>query len=57
MKTEILTWGVDSNIMVPAGSQTEAAIVIEEMNYSGGYTVISTLSGVSTISIRRVKDG
>lgn len=57
VKTEILTWGVDSNIMVPAGSQTEAGIVIEEMNYSGSYTVVSTLSGVVTVSIRRIKDG
>jgi len=43
--------------MVPAGSQTEASIVIEEMNYSGGYTLTSTLSGVVTVSIRRSKDG
>ncbi|KAI6171448.1 hypothetical protein M3Y97_01045700 [Aphelenchoides bicaudatus] len=57
VKTEILTWGVDSNIMVPAGSQTEAGIVIEELNYNGGYTLTSTLSGVVTVSIRRVKDG
>lgn len=57
VKTEVLSWGVDSNIMVPAGSQTEAGIVIEEMNYSGTYALCSTLSGVVTISIRRVKDG
>lgn len=57
VKTEILTWGVDSNIMVPPGSQTEANIVIEEMNYTGGYTLVSTLSGVVTVSIRRTKDG
>ncbi|KAI6229315.1 CRE-LIN-24 protein [Aphelenchoides besseyi] len=57
VKTEALTWGVDSNIMVPAGAQTEAGIVIEEMNYSGSYRLISTLTGMVTISIRRVKDG
>lgn len=43
--------------MVPPGSQTEAGIVIEEMNYTGGYTLTSTLSGVVTVSIRRAKDG
>ncbi|KAI6189022.1 CRE-LIN-24 protein [Aphelenchoides besseyi] len=53
VKTEALTWGVDSNIMVPAGAQTEAGIVIEEMNYSGSYRLVSTLTGMVTISVRR----
>jgi len=57
MKSEQLTWGVDSSIMVPAGGQTEAAIVIEEMSYHGSYTLTSTLSGTVTVSIKRVKDG
>ncbi|CAD5218780.1 unnamed protein product [Bursaphelenchus okinawaensis] len=56
-KSEILSWSVDSNIMVPPGAQTEAAIVIEELNYNGSYSLQSTLSGVVTIVIKRVKDG
>jgi len=48
---------VDNNILVPEGGQTEAAIVIEEMSYHGNYTLISTLSGTVTVSIKRVKDG
>jgi hypothetical protein len=57
VKSETLNWSVDSNIMVPAGVQTEAAIVIEEMSYNGSYQVTSTLAGVVTIVIRRNKDG
>uniref|UniRef100_A0A914RD08 Uncharacterized protein n=1 Tax=Parascaris equorum TaxID=6256 RepID=A0A914RD08_PAREQ len=52
-KSEILSWGVDSNVVVPAHYITEASIIIEEMNYQGTYTVTSTLSGFVTISIRR----
>uniref|UniRef100_A0A915AG52 Vitellogenin n=1 Tax=Parascaris univalens TaxID=6257 RepID=A0A915AG52_PARUN len=56
-KSEILSWGVDSNVVVPAHYITEASIIIEEMNYQGTYTVTSTLSGFVTISIRRRRDG
>lgn len=56
-KSETLCWSVDSNIMVPSGVQTEAGIVIEEMNYHGSYTLASFMSGMVTISIRRNKDG
>ncbi|CAD5226746.1 unnamed protein product [Bursaphelenchus xylophilus] len=56
-KSEILSWAVDSNIMVPPGAQTEAAIVIEELNYNGSYSLTSTLSGMVTIIIKRLKDG
>uniref|UniRef100_A0A0N5AY11 ITIH3 n=1 Tax=Syphacia muris TaxID=451379 RepID=A0A0N5AY11_9BILA len=56
-KSETMSWGVDSNVVVPAHFTTEASIVIEEMNYHGTYSVTSTLSGVITISIRRRRDG
>ncbi|VDK60994.1 unnamed protein product [Anisakis simplex] len=56
-KSELLSWGVDSNVVVPAHYITEASIIIEEMNYQGTYTVTTTLSGFVTISIRRRKDG
>nr|CAD2167254.1 unnamed protein product [Meloidogyne enterolobii] len=47
----------DNNIQVPAGGQTEASIVIEEMSYRGAYSVSSSLSGVVTVNIRRLRDG
>uniref|UniRef100_A0A183FIL7 Interleukin-12 subunit beta n=1 Tax=Heligmosomoides polygyrus TaxID=6339 RepID=A0A183FIL7_HELPZ len=50
-QTEMLTWGVDSN--VPPHYSTEASIIIEEMNYKGSYTVVTKLSGNVTISVRR----
>lgn len=52
-KSEMLSWSVDSNVVVPPHYKTEASIVIEEMNYRGSYTVASVLSGLVTISIRR----
>ncbi|CAI4231903.1 unnamed protein product [Auanema sp. JU1783] len=55
-QTEALSWGVDSNVQVPAHYMTEASIVIEEMNYRGSYSVTSKLFGAVTISIRRRKD-
>ncbi|CAJ0587567.1 unnamed protein product, partial [Mesorhabditis spiculigera] len=54
--TETLSWAVDSNVSVPPGYQTEASIIIEEMNYRGSYTVVSRLSGTVLISIRRRRD-
>ncbi|KAK6024667.1 hypothetical protein OSTOST_09520, partial [Ostertagia ostertagi] len=56
-QTEILTWGVDSNVQVPPHYSTEASIIIEEMNYKGSYSVVTKLSGNVTISIRRRRDG
>lgn len=53
VKTESLSWGVDNNIIVPAGGQIEASIVIEELNYDGGYTVVSTFAGSITVTIVR----
>ncbi|CAD6191271.1 unnamed protein product [Caenorhabditis auriculariae] len=55
-KTEVLTWGVDSNVQVPPRYMTEASIIIEEMNYRGSYSVVSRLSGNVVVSIRRRKD-
>lgn len=52
-KCETLSWGVDSNVVVPPHYITEASIIIEEMNYQGSYTVMTQLSGLVTISIRR----
>ncbi|VDL85337.1 unnamed protein product [Nippostrongylus brasiliensis] len=52
-QTEVLTWGVDSNVQVPPHYCTEASIVIEEMNYKGSYSVVTKLSGTVTISVRR----
>ncbi|KAE9421417.1 unnamed protein product [Angiostrongylus costaricensis] len=55
-QTEILTWGVDSNVQVPPHYSTEASIIIEEMNYRGSYSITTKLSGNVTISIKRRKD-
>uniref|UniRef100_A0A1I7W378 FACT complex subunit n=1 Tax=Loa loa TaxID=7209 RepID=A0A1I7W378_LOALO len=56
-KSEMMSWAVDSTVVVPPHYKTEASIIIEEMNYHGTYSVISVLSGLVTISIRRRKDG
>ncbi|VDK84468.1 unnamed protein product [Litomosoides sigmodontis] len=56
-KSEMLSWSVDSNVVVPPHYKTEASIIIEEMSYRGTYTIVSVLSGLVTISIRRRKDG
>uniref|UniRef100_A0A914IC02 Uncharacterized protein n=1 Tax=Globodera rostochiensis TaxID=31243 RepID=A0A914IC02_GLORO len=57
IKSETLVWAVDNNIVVPPGGQTEASIVIEEISYHGKYCLVSTLSGLVIISIRRIRDG
>ncbi|KAL3086610.1 hypothetical protein niasHT_037736 [Heterodera trifolii] len=57
IKSETLVWAVDNNIVVPPGGQTEASIVIEEMSYHGKYCLVSSLSGVVTVAIRRLRDG
>ncbi|CAI2350764.1 unnamed protein product [Caenorhabditis sp. 36 PRJEB53466] len=55
-QTEVLSWGVDSNVSVPPHYMTEASIIIEEMNYRGSYTVVSRLAGSVVVSIRRRRD-
>lgn len=54
---EILTWGVDSNIAVPARYQTTAELVVEEMHYTGRFNVTTTISGRCTVSLVRRRDG
>uniref|UniRef100_A0A0R3RV50 GRAM domain-containing protein n=1 Tax=Elaeophora elaphi TaxID=1147741 RepID=A0A0R3RV50_9BILA len=56
-KSEVMSWSVDSTVVVPPHYKTEASIIIEEMNYHGTYRVVSVLSGLVTISIRRRRDG
>ncbi|KAK0399821.1 hypothetical protein QR680_003230 [Steinernema hermaphroditum] len=55
-KSETLSWGVDSNITVPAHYITEASIIIEEKKYKCNYTANSRVSGIVTVSIRRRRD-
>uniref|UniRef100_A0A7E4V741 DUF4097 domain-containing protein n=1 Tax=Panagrellus redivivus TaxID=6233 RepID=A0A7E4V741_PANRE len=55
-KSEVLTWGVDSNIVVNSGCQTVASIVIEELSYKGTYQLDTTLYGSVTIIVKR-RDG
>lgn len=57
IKTETLIWGIDNNILVPAGGQIEASVIIEELSFGGGYTIESTMSGMVSVTISRVKDG
>ncbi len=54
---EMLTWGVDSAIVVPARYQTTAELVIEEMDYAGSFVLVSHLSGRVTVTLVRRKDG
>lgn len=55
--TEMLTWGVDSAISVPARYTTTAELVVEEMQYRGTFNVQSTLAGRITVSVIRRRDG
>lgn len=55
--TETLTWGVDSNIVVPPHFQTTAELVVEEMQYRGAFSVATRMSGPVTISLVRRRDG
>uniref|UniRef100_A0A914V9C7 Vitellogenin n=1 Tax=Plectus sambesii TaxID=2011161 RepID=A0A914V9C7_9BILA len=55
--SELLTWGVDSNVVVPPHFQTVASIMIEELNYQGSYVLVSRIAGPVSINIRRRKDG
>uniref|UniRef100_A0A914ERM3 Uncharacterized protein n=1 Tax=Acrobeloides nanus TaxID=290746 RepID=A0A914ERM3_9BILA len=57
IKSEIVTWSMDTNIVVPPGLQTEASVVIDEMNYHGSYTIQTVLMGTVTIIIKRRRDG
>uniref|UniRef100_A0A0K0E6W4 Glycosyl hydrolase family 38 C-terminal domain-containing protein n=1 Tax=Strongyloides stercoralis TaxID=6248 RepID=A0A0K0E6W4_STRER len=56
-KAEMLTWAVDSNITVPPNYATEASVKIDEMSYSGKYTVRTILSGFVNVTLRRRRDG
>uniref|UniRef100_A0A0N5A316 ITIH3 n=1 Tax=Parastrongyloides trichosuri TaxID=131310 RepID=A0A0N5A316_PARTI len=56
-KAEMLTWAVDSNITVPPHYATEASVKVDEMSYSGNYTVSTLLSGFVNVSIKRRRDG
>ena len=42
---EILTWGVDSTIDVPANTMTTAELVVEEMSYAGNFNMSTKISG------------
>lgn len=54
---EMLTWGVDSNIVVPPRFQTTAELIVEEMSYAGSYTLQTRLAGRVTVTLIRRKDG
>uniref|UniRef100_A0A914C215 Uncharacterized protein n=1 Tax=Acrobeloides nanus TaxID=290746 RepID=A0A914C215_9BILA len=56
-QSEIVTWSMDTNIVVPPGHQTIASVVIDEMNYHGSYTIQTVLKGTVTIIIKRRRDG
>ncbi|VDP07933.1 unnamed protein product, partial [Soboliphyme baturini] len=54
---EMLAWGVDSSVAVPAHYRTTAELVVEELSYHGSFKVVSQLAGRVIISIRRRRDG
>ncbi len=55
--SEMLTWAIDSAVVVPARYQTTAELVVEEMQYAGSFVLVSRLSGRVTVTIVRRKDG
>lgn len=42
---QTLTWGVDSEISVPSGTQTTAELLIYEDNYDGEFEMLTTFEG------------
>uniref|UniRef100_A0A914WD50 Uncharacterized protein n=1 Tax=Plectus sambesii TaxID=2011161 RepID=A0A914WD50_9BILA len=54
--SELLTWGVDSKIVVPANSRIDASIVIDEVNYRGSY-VLSVTTNIIDVFKMLVQTG
>ncbi|XP_014663649.1 PREDICTED: uncharacterized protein LOC106806281 isoform X2 [Priapulus caudatus] len=53
---EQLTWSVDSEVPVPANTQTRAELVLEEDEYVGTFTQTRCLEGELHVAIRSHKD-
>ncbi len=53
---EEMTWGVDSQITVPAKQKTTAQLMIAEDQFSGNFTVKTTFSGKVHVTITNIKD-
>uniref|UniRef100_A0A5S6R2T8 Uncharacterized protein n=1 Tax=Trichuris muris TaxID=70415 RepID=A0A5S6R2T8_TRIMR len=55
-QVESLAWGVDSAIVVPPKYETIAELKIEERVYRGAFTVMSRLSGIVCVVLRRSRN-
>ncbi|KFD58921.1 hypothetical protein M514_00084 [Trichuris suis] len=55
-QVESIVWGVDSAIVVPAKYETVAELKIEERVYKGNFTVMSRLSGIVCVVLRRSRN-
>ncbi|KAI8786795.1 uncharacterized protein LOC106068316 isoform X2 [Biomphalaria glabrata] len=55
---QTLTWGVDSEISVPSGTQTTAELLIYEDNYDGEFEMLTTFEGtvIVTYKNKRTKE-
>ncbi|KRY49454.1 DNA excision repair protein ERCC-6 [Trichinella britovi] len=54
---ELLSWSVDSAIIVPPHYQTTAQLTIQENTFKGNFTVSTRLAGSVAVMIRRRRDG
>ncbi|KRZ12360.1 DNA excision repair protein ERCC-6 [Trichinella zimbabwensis] len=54
---ELLSWSVDSAIIVPPHYETTAQLTIQENTFKGNFTVATRLAGSVAVMIRRRRDG
>ncbi|KAI1708753.1 hypothetical protein Ddc_14217 [Ditylenchus destructor] len=52
MQFEKITWNTGNNTRVPAGEQIKIRVDVDEIIYSGRYTLVSTLTGEVTVVIK-----
>lgn len=53
---EQLTWSVDSDVQVPAKTETIAELVLEEDEYEGSFTQVRCFEGDIHVAVRSKKD-
>ena len=53
---ESLSWGVDSQIKVPARTRTSAELVVKEDEYGGPFTIRTEIAGKMLVSVTNGRD-
>lgn len=46
-----LSWGIDTEVMVPSGQQTTAELVIKEEDYNSKFSMLATFRGHVSLNI------